>query len=306
MNQDFPNEWFFDVESDHKLTMHRVKEHVFAGATDHQGVKIIETYDLGKILILDNQLQSAAADEYIYHECLVHPAMILADRLRKVLILGGGEGATLREVVKYPAVEEITMLDIDQKLIEICGRHLPEWHGGAYGDPRVTLIFADALDFVRNAAARFDLVLMDINDPVPWGPAARIYTREFFQSVKGLLTANGIFATQASAIFYHQSDLHSVLHQTLAAVFNRVESYGDFIPSFEAMWGFLLGSDQLQASKLSSQEIDGRIKSRLSSPLKYYDGHTHQRLFSLPKMVRETIMKQTRISTLDNPLSVFI
>jgi spermidine synthase len=306
MNQDVPDEWLLDRESDHHLTWHRIKDQVYSGATDIQRVRIVETYDLGRVLLLDDQLQSAESDEYIYHECLVQPAMILADPPRKVLLLGGGEGATLREVVKHPAVQEITMVDLDRQLIELCREHLPGWHGGAYGDHRVKLIIADAQVFVTSTREKFDLVLMDLNDPQPQGPAAQLYTREFFQSVKGILTENGRFATQATAIFYHPSDLHSVIHRTLAAVFTRVESYGDFIPSFEAMWGFLLASERWQAAKLSVKEVDERIRDRLSSPLKYYDGQTHQRLFSLPKMVREAIIKQTRISTLDQPLSVFV
>ncbi len=306
MKHDFPDEWWVDRESDHKATVHRVKGQVFAGSTAFQQVKILDTYDLGKILLLDHQLQSAEIDEFIYHECLVHPAMILGEDIRRVLILGGGEGATLREVVKYRQVENIVMLDIDAELIDICKTHLPGWHGGAYEDPRVSVLFADALEFVEHTTDIFDLVIMDINDPRPEGPAALIYTREFFQDLEKILSDTGVFATQATAISLGQADLHSVLHRTLAAVFPQVESYGDYIPSFECLWGFLLASRHSRASALTIPEVDDRIAKRLTQPLRYYDGQTHQRLFSLPKAVRENLRAQKRISTRSNPLSVYL
>ena len=305
MRRDIANEWFFDEESPHRVIMHRTREQVVSARTAFQQVKVVDTYNLGRVLILDNKIQSAEADEYIYHECLVHPAMMRHGDPATVLILGGGEGATLREVLKYKSVVRVTMVDIDEELVRLCDQYLEEWHGGAFKNPRVDLVFEDAGEFVTRGKDMYDVIIMDINDPVSGGPAAALYTKEFFDLLKALMHERSVFATQAVEVFFDESDLHSVLHRTLSMSFTTVESYCEYIPSFGSMWGFLLCSDGPRAASMSGEEID-RVVGRLTSgPLKFYDGETHRRIFSLPKMVREMLVRQAKISTAATPLHVF-
>jgi spermidine synthase len=305
-NANYANEWFLDSESEHKLILHRTKQQIASVQTPFQQAKIIDTYTLGRILVLDNKIQSAEADEFVYHEALVHPAMVLHGNPRSVLVLGGGEGATLREVLRYKSVSKVTMVDIDKDLVKLCEKHLTKWHAGAFKDPRVTLVFDYAMKYVKHTKDKFDVIIMDINDPVEGGPAALIYTREFFASLKKLLTVNGTFVTQAIEIFYDESDLHSILHNTLASVYKTAESYCEYIPSFSSMWGFVLCSQSdRKASQLAPENVDEITGKLLKTSLRYYDGMAHQRLFSLPKFVRESIGKQTKVSTIATPLNVF-
>lgn len=302
----YDSEWFFDSESEHKIVIHRIKEQIASIQTPFQKAKIIDTYSLGRILVLDNKIQSAESDEFVYHEALVHPAMVFHGKPSNVLILGGGEGATLREVLRYKSVKKVTMVDIDKILVDLCEKHLDKWHVGSFKDPRVSFVFEDAMEYTKHTEDKFDVIIMDINDPVRGGPAALIYTREFFESLKNLLTGNGIFVTQGIEISYDASDLHSVLHKTLESVYKTTESYCEYIPSFTSMWGFLICSQSdRKASQLSSESINDAARKLLISDLKYYDGTTHQRIFSLPKFVRESLSRQTRISTTAHPLNVF-
>ena len=305
ISSSYQNEWFLDSENQHRIILHRTKGQVALTKTEYQTAKIVDTYCLGRILILDNKIQSAESDEFIYHESLVHPPMIHHGGPERVLILGGGEGATLREVLRYKSVRHVTMVDIDKKLVELCDEHLQKWHCGSFHDHRVNLIFDDAMKYVGRTKDKFDVIIMDISDPVQGGPADVIYTREFFQIVRDLLISNGIFATQAVEVFYDSSDLHSILHNTLAASFITVESYCEYIPSFGSMWGFLICSQrESRASALSPAAIDMALKKNLSNDLKYYDGTTHQRLFALPKVLRHSLNNQTKISTVSNPINV--
>jgi len=149
IGETYSNEWFMDSESEHRIIFHRTKEQIVSAQTPFQTVKIIDTYYLGRILVLDNKIQSAESDEFIYHESLVHPSMVLHGKPQNVLILGGGEGATLREVLRYKSVNKATMVDIDQVLVGLCEKHLAKWHNGAFKDPRVELVFDDAMQYVK-------------------------------------------------------------------------------------------------------------------------------------------------------------
>jgi len=305
INRDIANEWFLDEESCHRVIMHRTREQVVSVRTAHQHVKVVDTYNLGRVLILDNKIQSAETDEYIYHECLVHPAMMRHGSPTTVLVLGGGEGATLREVLKYRQVAQVTMVDIDEELVRLCDHYLEAWHRGAFKDPRVTLVFDDAAEFVTRHKDTYDVIIMDINDPVSGGPAAALYTKELFDVLKGLMHRGSVLATQAVEVFFDESDRHSVLHRTLSMSFGSVESYCEYVPSFGCMWGFLLCSDGPRASSMSEENIERAIGRLVSGALRFYDGEAHRRIFSLPKMVREMLARQTTISTAAAPMHVY-
>lgn len=303
MEKYYTAEWFMDRESEHKFTFHRIKEQILSTRTKYQTIKILDTYTLGRILVTDNKIQSAEADEYIYHECLVHPAMMLSPSPETVLILGGGEGATLREVLKYKAVKKVTMVDIDRELVNICQKYLPSWHRGAFQDKRVRLVFTDALKFIDRKLTPVDVLIMDISDPLADGPAAKLYTQEILQKMKRLLHEKSVFITQAIDVYFDNTDLHSVIHQTLKGVFKYVESYYEYIPSFSGLWGFVIASDFASASALSPAEIDRNLRQYQVRDLRYYDGQAHQRLFALPKVLRRIIRRQKQRSTIKHPLT---
>ena len=144
-------------------------------------MEIMETASYGKVLVLDARIQSSVADDFIYHEVLVHPVMMLHPRPESVLVIGGGEGATLREILKYGSVKRAVMVDIDQEVVEACKIHLPELHQGAFEDPRVAVLHEDARGWLESTSERFDVAIVDLTEPLEAGPACLLFTREFYQ-----------------------------------------------------------------------------------------------------------------------------
>lgn len=298
-------EWFIDRESQYRWIYHRIKDRLVSTQTKFQDVEFIDTYNFGQVIILDGKIQSAEADEYIYHEALVHPALISHPKPRHVLILGGGEGATLREVLRHSAVEKAVMVDIDKEFIEFCKAHLNKWHTGSFLDKRATINFSDAWDFIKGTREKFDVIVADISDPIEEGPACHLYTKEFYRDVINVLSHDGIFVTQATEIFYNQPEVHSIINKTLASVFPIIASYCEYIPSLGSMWGFVAGSLEYALEEISPKEISDRLRMRGVRGLRYYDSETHLRLFKLPMRVRQIIANQRLIASIQEPIKVF-
>jgi spermidine synthase len=293
-----------DPENENLYTMHRVKEEVLHRRTRLQDVKILDTYQLGRVLVTDNKIQSAEVDEFIYHECLIHPAMVASSNPESVLVLGGGEGAPLREILKYGSIKQAVMVDLDEELISICRKYLPAWHQGAFDDPRVTLVYDDAADYVENCTESFDVVIMDISDPISGGPAELLYTYEFFVALKGLMREDSIFSVQSLDVYMNPSDLCSIILRTLRDVFTHVTLCIEYIPSFGSLWGFSFCSDSINVAELSGDAINANLKKQGVTDLRFYDGSTHYHLFNLPRNIREDIANQQRVSTKTNPLTI--
>lgn len=278
------NNWFIDKESRYKWIYHRVKRHVLSAKTNFQQVEIFDTYNFGRIVILDNKIQSAETDEFIYHEALVHPAMIAHPDPEHILILGGGEGATIREVLKHPTVQRVVMVDIDEEFIHLCKKYLKKWHGGSFDDDRVELIFADAKEYIKGTRALFDVIIADITDPVEEGPARTLYSKKFYSSLRGALKPDGIFVTHATEVHYTlKRSISTEVFKKLSEIFPVSDFYYEFIPSFSSLWAFTIGSLKYSPKKMSSATVNKRLKKRALNNLYYYDQQTHKRLFSLPK-----------------------
>ncbi len=289
-NKKYKHNWLIDKDSRHRWVYHRIKKHVFSLKTRFQRVDIIDTYGLGRVVVLDNKIQSAEVDECIYHEALVHPAMVIHPFPKTVLILGGGEGATLRQVLKHQAVEKVVMVDIDEEFVHICKKYLKNWHRGSFNDKRVELIFADAKEYVKKSTSFFDIVIADISDPCEGGPAQQLYTRNFYSDIKDVLKSDGIFVTHATGVFYTSIEsIYISILNTLNTIFPLTDFYFEYIPSFSSLWGFVLCSQKYTPKKLSPSSLSKRLKKKKLDSLSYYDTETHTRLFHLPKLLRKSL-----------------
>ncbi|MBI5188221.1 MAG: polyamine aminopropyltransferase [Nitrospirae bacterium] len=289
-NTKIGNAWFIDKESEYRWIYHRVKRHVLSAKTKFQEVEVIDTYNFGYVVILDNKIQSAEADEFIYHEALVHPIMIAHPEPKSILILGGGEGATLREVLKHSTVKKVIMVDIDEKFINLCKTHLEKWHKGSFNDKRVELIFADAKEYIKETESKFDVIIADISDPAPEGPAQLLYTKEFYSFIKKALVSDGIFVTHITEVHYiPNKSISTEIFKILTEIFPITEFYYEYIPSFSSLWAFTVGSLKYSPKELSSTAIGSRLKERKLENLLYYDQETHKRLFNLPKYLRDLL-----------------
>ena len=298
-------EWVIEPISNDLIQAEKVLSTLIEYKTDFQEVKIIEGSCFGKSLILDGKTQSTELDEYIYHESLVHPAMIYHEIPKNILIVGGGEGATLRETLKHNSVESVIMVDIDQELINLCKKFLPNHHQGSFDDPRVKLIIEDAFQFIKNTKEKFDVIIVDVPDPLEFGPAHHLFTLEFYKKINMILNHNGGLCVQAGATgpsFANQS-FTSVLN-TMSKVFNNTQGFHAFVPSFGTTWGFGLSVKSNIFDKKQESEINQLIKTRKINNLNFYDGETHVGLFNLPKYLRKSLQKDSRIITISNPLYV--
>jgi spermidine synthase len=296
--------WFYDRYTPAEVHAHRAGRVIASASTKFQNVTIQEFEHLGRVLILDGKIQSAELDEYIYHELLVHPAMIAHEKPRRVLLCGGGEGAPLREILRHPSVESVVMVDIDAELVALCREHLPNWHAQAFDDPRVRVLHADARAFVEGTDERFDVIINDITDPIEGGPSKLLFTREFHAAAARSLNPGGVFVTQAIGVHYDAGDrLHAMIHHTVAQAFAHVRSYCDYILSFDYPWAFVAGSRKPVWDGLEAADIDRRLQAR-GITLRFYDGETHRRVMSLPKPLRTLISKETSIITDREPLVV--
>ncbi len=296
---------FSDHISPDLTVLHSVKERIYSGRSKFQSVDIINTGSYGVCLILDGKIQSSEADEFIYHEALVHPAMLTHPRPEKVFIAGGGEGATLREVLAHKTVKKAVMVDIDEEVVRLCRRFLPSWHQKAFDDPRAELHFADAREYLEESSDKFDVIIIDLVDPLEQGPARLLYTREFYQVVKRKLGHDGIMSVQAEPSEWKNLDNFTAIASTLRNVFSITRPYQVHIPSFFGLWGFVAASESLDPAGLTSEEMDARISTRISKKLKSYDGLTHQAVFNIPKHIRRKLSASKRIITDKQPISAY-
>ena len=275
--------WYDEIGPWDEQHKYAIDEVLFWEETKFQDVAIFVTEEYGKMLVTDGSTQSAQEDEYIYHESLVHPGLIAHPEPRRVLVIGGGEGAVIREVFRHPTIERVVMVDIDAALVEQCKKFLPEWHQGAFQDPRLELVFADGKDFIAKTKERFDCIIVDCGDAQEEGPALTLYTEDFYRAVKRRLTAPGLLVVQAMELSGLDCANHVTIHKALRRIFLHVNLYASFVPSFWATWGFIVANDTIDVSQIASIEVDKILQARNLAPaLRYYDGMKHNHMFTLP------------------------
>jgi len=279
---------FHDHIDESETHIHGLSRILLHRKTAYQTILIAESSYFGKLLIIDGDVQSSLADEYRYHEALVQPAMLLIPDPKRIYLAGGGEGATLREILKHPSVETVLKCDIDGEAIELYKEYLPEWHQGSFDDPRVRLFHQDArshLQIQENHA--FDIIFTDLTEPFEDGPSKALFSKEFFTLCAQKLRPDGCLALQASQLTNRHHAMHRAIRKTLQQCFPIVRSYAVYIESFDTMWAFLIASNQADPCKISPEQIDDVIQTRkLSDTLRFYDGFTHQHLFSNEKDIR--------------------
>jgi len=306
-NPDNPDKrkWLRDAVSPDLVQFHSIKQVIYSGRTKFQNVDVVDTGSFGICLVLDGRIQSSERDEFIYHETLAHPAMLIHPNPETVLIAGGGEGATLREVLAHKTVKKAVMVDIDKQVIDICRRFLVGFHQGSFNDPRTELVIADARKYLEETKGKFDVAIIDLVEPLEAGPACLLYTREFYQLVRGSLKTGGIMSVQSGASGWTSPENFAAIISTLKSVFPVVCPYQVYVPSFVELWGFATCSDSLNPASLSPEEIDHRIATRLNRELKSFDGTIYPTLFALPKYLRQQLASTNRVITDDEPIITY-
>lgn len=297
--------WFFETTTSVEGHMHAIVRTIVEAQTKFQHVEIMETASYGKALVLDGRIQSSQADEFIYHEALVHPGMLATEnKPESGLVIGGGEGATLREVLRYPSVKRAVMVDIDGEVVDLCKKHLPEMHQGAFEDKRTELRHEDARAYLEKTSDRFDFISIDLVEPLEEGPACMLFTKEFYTLIRDRLTPGGAMTMQAGMTKVGELNFFTAIHRTLRDVFPVVAGYQAFISCFGTPWGFITATKKVDPRSQTVADVDKLVAERIKGPLVYWDGQTHQHSFGLPKFIRTQIDAQTRVVTDAHPLIV--
>jgi spermidine synthase len=253
------------IENDDRFDhfSYRVKSILYSGKTQFQSIAIADSYNYGLILFMDGAAQSSAEDEALYHEMLVQPPMLLHPNPRDVLVIGGGEGASLREVLAHKSVRTATMVDIDREAVELCRQYLPTWNRGAFEDQRARLIYTDGRAFVEATDDLYDVVIIDLVDMLEDGPALRLYTRQFYEVLRKRLRPGGIVMIQGLEFSFSDYKQHCALARTVRTVFPEVHSMRVAVPSFLGSWGVIMASDWATPANIRAEMIDRLIEQRL-------------------------------------------
>ncbi len=281
-------QWYVEEFSPAEQHHHALDELLFSGRSDFQQIAVVRSPVFGKMLVIDGDTQSSQTDEKIYHETLVHPALAAALDRREVLILGGGEGATLREVLRSPEVGRCTMVDIDAMVLDLSRKYLGEWSDGSFDDARARVIVGDALQFMRSNDDRYGVILSDLTEPLEDSPSHPLFNDEVFSLIKSRLIEGGIYALQASTAAVHNGALHCKMARTLRRHYAHVASFVTHVPAFDTQWAFLACSDRADLATLDPNGIDAYCAGLRGTSF-FYDSVTHRRLFALPLYLRRML-----------------
>lgn len=278
---------------------HAIEEVYFNGASQWQAVSVVRLQQWGRSLLLDEKIQSCEHDEHVYHETLVHAPMLLHACPRRVFIAGGGEGATAREVLRHASVQQLVMVDIDPFAVDTSRKFLPDHHRGAFDNPRMRLVIDDAKQYLRTSDELFDVIVLDLADPVEDGPCYLLYTEEFYTMLAKRLAPGGVVVTQAGPAGSHTvDDVCLPVYNTLRRVFKHTHLYRTHIPSFLDLYGFVVASNDIAvADALQEADVDAMVEARIDAShepggskgaacLRHFDAETQRRMFSWDKQLR--------------------
>lgn len=274
-------DWFVEKLHPSWRQAMKVEEILYHDKTEHQDLIVFKSGIWGTVLALDNIVQTTTGDERAYHEMIVHPAITAHGRVRSVCIVGGGDGGTLREVVKHASVERVVEAELDPGVIEFCKQHLPTLSDGAYEDPRLELCFGDAAEYMAQDGEKFDVIIVDSTDPI--GPGAVLFTTEFYSNCRARLNPGGILITQCGVPAVQSSELHETQMRQREAGFSDVDYFLTVVPTYAG--GFMaLGwaSDDPTRRRVRVDTLKARP---VPEGLTYYSPEIHVAAFAHPPWV---------------------
>lgn len=263
----------------------RVKEVLYRERTGHQDLVLFESFAWGRVLALDGVVQTTTADEFVYHEMLVHVPVLAHGGAQEVLIVGGGDGGCLREALKHPGIRRVTQVEIDAGVIEFCRRWLPTLSAGAFDDPRARVVIADGAAWVRDTPDRFDVIIIDSTDPR--GPGEVLFTEAFYRGCRGLLRPGGILATQCGNPAINPDELVMTQARQCAAGFAHVTYYFAPVPTYvggSMALGF--ASDDPAACRVAADTLRER---GVPAGLRHYTPEIHVAAFTHPAWMIERV-----------------
>jgi spermidine synthase len=278
-------DWYFETERAGFAQGVRIRERIHNEQTRFQALEIVDTHAFGRALILDQALQTSERDEFMYHEMLVHVPLMAHPRPRRVLIIGGGDGGTLRRVLEHRTTEP-TQVEIDGSVIEACKRHLPTVSAGAFDAPRANVVVQDGLPFMRQNPGGFDVVIVDSTDPI--GPAVQLFEAPFYRDVAASLADDGLMVAQSSSPLFMEEELRSQV-ANMRQAFPLVRTYLGCVPTYPgSLWSYTIGSKRHDPLGVSRDAIATRLAEN-GIAARYYGPDVHHAAFALPPFIAQIV-----------------
>jgi len=247
-----------------------------------QRIEVWDTPQLGRLFTLDGRPMTAAGDEFVYHECMTHPAALTHPGPRAALVLGGGDGGAARQLLRHPGIERIVVAELDAEVVRLTGEHLPQVRGAAFDDPRVELVIGDAAAFVERTGERtgdrFDLVVFDLTPPD--SPAAGLYTPSFYAALKRVMTAGALISLHLGSPWHHAARIAALL-DGLRGAFAVVRPLAAYVPLYGSLWLMAVASDGPDPLALEPATLRARLRERALGGLRLYDADLHAALFAM-------------------------
>ncbi len=276
--------WFTENHTGSIKFSIKIKRHLVSEQSEFQKIDILDSYELGRILVLDGFLMLTEKDEYIYHEMITHVPMATNPDIKRVLVIGAGDGGTIRELTRYGSIEHIDMVEIDRRVVEICREYLPQT-AGKLDDPRLTIYYEDGLKFVRGRENEYDLIIVDSTDP--FGPGEGLFTKEFYGNCYKALTSDGILVNQHESTFYDEyAEIMKRAHSRIKSFFPTALVYSAHIPTYPSgHWLFGFASKRFDPRR--DQQADWWLAQGIRT--RYYNQYVHSGCFALPNNVRDVL-----------------
>ena len=274
--------WFTEKHTPNVNFSIKVERQLYCGKSEFQRIDIFDSREFGRFLTLDGYMMLTEKDEFIYHEMITHVPMCVNLDAKRILVIGGGDGGTVRELLRYPTIESIDLVEIDELVVEVCRKYLPQT-AGCLGDPRVHMHFEDGLKFIRRCEDLYDLIVVDSTDP--FGPGEGLFTREFYGNCFKALKEDGIMVNQHESPFYRE-DAYAMqrAHKRIVESFPISRVYQAHIPTYPSgHWLFGFASKKYHPVK----GVDWVRWNALGMPTRYYNTQLHAGAFALPNYVEE-------------------
>ncbi|MBN2033010.1 MAG: polyamine aminopropyltransferase [Deltaproteobacteria bacterium] len=273
--------WFQDsIEFGHGCTMSiKIKDVLYHGRSRFQEIAVLDTEKMGRLLVLDGFIMLTEYDEFAYHEMICHVPLLVHPKPSRVLVIGGGDGGTVREVLKHPEVDTVHLCEIDEEVVTACRRYLPSL-ASSLDDPRLKIFYEDGAGFVADRPESYEIIIVDSTDPL--GPGQVLFQKPFYADMKKALTDQGIAVTQCESLYLHRHIIESV-YAVARKLYHRVGYYLTLVPTYPSgTIGFLFCSKNLDPLG----EINEKRSTRLHN-LRYYSPEMHRAAFCLPRFARE-------------------
>lgn len=272
--------WLTEAQIENAAMTYKIKETLHTEKTEFQDLAILDTYEFGRMLVLDGIVQTTVKDEFVYHEMMTHIPLFTNKNAKRVLVVGGGDGGVIREVLKHPNIEKVVLCEIDRRVVELCKEYLPEISCGLE-DPRAEVFIGDGIRYVIENKNKFDVIMVDSTDP--FGAAEGLFNVNFYKSLYDCLTEDGIFVAQTETPFYLPEVVKKVYHD-IENVFPITKMFMAAIPTYPGgYWSFTVGSKKYDPSKVDMDSIPEELDT------KYYHRELHKAAFVLPKYVQKLI-----------------